>query len=222
MKLITEPYLDQVARWPKEGKHILAQFDDTSLVVYQAYRPAIGQFASTHGYFGGEFNFQRMSWIKPNFLWMMFRSGWATREGQETILAIWLRRSAFDTILAKAVPSTFQAELYTSELAWKEALARSEVRLQWDPDHDPSGAKMQRRALQLGLRGEMLARYAHDWIIGIEDITAFVHQQRHFALSQRYDQLVLPKESVYAVADESIRQRLGLVLAPSDRASAMQ
>ena len=70
---------------------------------------------------------------------------------------------------------------------------------------------------QLGLRGEMLARYAHDWIIGIEDITAFVHQQRHFALSQRYDQLVLPKESVYAVADESIRQRLGLVLAPSDR-----
>jgi Domain of unknown function (DUF4291) len=52
MKLRTEPYLDQVARWPKEGKHILAQFDDTSVVVYQAYRPSIGRFATKHGYFG--------------------------------------------------------------------------------------------------------------------------------------------------------------------------
>lgn len=26
-----------------------------SIVVYQAYRPAIGHFAAEHGYFGGEF-----------------------------------------------------------------------------------------------------------------------------------------------------------------------
>ncbi len=219
MKLITEPYLDQVARWPKEGKHILAQFDDASIVVNQAYRPAIGRFASKNGYFGGEFGLNRMSWIKPNFLWMMFRSGWGTKEGQETILAIRLKRSAFDTLLEQAVPSTFSAEVYASEAAWKEALARSEVRLQWDPDHDPSGAKVERRALQLGLRGDVLARYAHEWISEIEDITEFVRQQHRSAQSHPYDQLVLPKERVYAVTDESVIHRIGLSRVMADGTS---
>jgi hypothetical protein len=38
------------------------------VVVYQAYRPEIGHFAAQHGYFGGSFSLDRMSWIKPNFL----------------------------------------------------------------------------------------------------------------------------------------------------------
>ena len=75
MNLAVEPYLQQLERWPKSGKHILAQFDETSIVVYQAYNPSIGRFAAAHGYFGESFNLTRMSWIKPNFLWMMFRSG---------------------------------------------------------------------------------------------------------------------------------------------------
>lgn len=39
--LRTEPYLDQTARWPQTGRHVLAQFDDARVVVYQAYRPSI-------------------------------------------------------------------------------------------------------------------------------------------------------------------------------------
>lgn len=46
MHLITEPYLAQQSYWPTSGRHILAQYDDTSIVVYQAYRPAIGRFAA--------------------------------------------------------------------------------------------------------------------------------------------------------------------------------
>lgn len=80
--LITESYASQRLRWPQAGRHILAQFDDDSIVVYQAYRPAIGRFAAAHGYFGGEFSYLRMSWIKSNFLWMMYRSGWGTKPGQ--------------------------------------------------------------------------------------------------------------------------------------------
>jgi hypothetical protein len=75
MNLVTGPYLVQAARWPKTGRHILAQFDDESIIVYQAYRPAIGQFAAQHGFFGGQFSLNRMSWIKPNFLWMRYRCG---------------------------------------------------------------------------------------------------------------------------------------------------
>src|SRR6476659_6077230 len=107
MTLDTELYSVQTARWPKTGWHILAQFDDESVVVYQAYRPAIGRFAAEHGYFGGEFSLSRMSWIKPNFLWMMYRSGWGTKSGQEVTLAVRLRREAFDEILRLAVPSSF-------------------------------------------------------------------------------------------------------------------
>src|SRR5215831_4738827 len=115
MKLQTELYLDQKRRWPTTGRHILAQFDDDTIVVYQAYRPAIGRFAAEHGFFGGDFSFQRMSWLKPNFLWMMFRSSWGTKENQETTLAIWLRRPAFDAILQEAVHSTFVLGLYAAE-----------------------------------------------------------------------------------------------------------
>jgi hypothetical protein len=61
MKLITEPYLAQQDRWPSSGRHILAQFDDESVIVYQAYRPAIGHFAARHGCFGGGFSLNRMS-----------------------------------------------------------------------------------------------------------------------------------------------------------------
>ena len=32
---------------------------------------------------------------------------------------------------------------------------RSEVRLQWDPDHHPDGSPQRRKAIQLGLRDEV-------------------------------------------------------------------
>jgi hypothetical protein len=73
MKLPTEPYLVQARRWPEAGRHILAQFDASSVVVYQAYRPSIGHYVARHQAFGGEFSFSRMSWIKTNFLWMIYR-----------------------------------------------------------------------------------------------------------------------------------------------------
>src|SRR5262245_66048410 len=100
MKLATELYVEQARAWPPRGPHILAQYDEESVIVYQAYRPSIGRFAAEHGHFGGGgFSLSRMSWIKPNFLWMMYRSGWGTREGQEVILALRLRRPFFEGLL---------------------------------------------------------------------------------------------------------------------------
>jgi hypothetical protein len=120
MNLLTEPYLVQSARLPKTGRHVVAQFADESIIVYQAYRPAIGHFAAKNGYFGGAFSLSRMSWIKPNFLWMMYRCGWASKEGQEVVLAVRLERSVFDEILRRAVHSTFVPEVYATEEAWKD------------------------------------------------------------------------------------------------------
>ena len=211
MKLPTEPYLAQLQRWPQTGRHILAQFDPDSVVVYQAYRPAIGQYAVQHQRFGGEFSFTRMSWIKTNFLWMMYRSGWGTKPGQEVTLAVRIRRAGFDQLLAAAVHSSFVAGVYPDQAAWADAVANSSVRLQWDPDHDPGGAKVERRAIQLGLRDEALAQYARDWLIEIEDISAFVAEQRQYAQTKTtYAQLRTPREEIYPVQDVDIAQRLGI------------
>ena len=196
-QLRLESFQAQSARWPASGRHVLAQYDDETVVVYQAYRPSIGRFAAEHGYFGGEFSLGRMSWIKPNFLWMMYRCGWATKDGQEVVLAAWLAREAFDQILALAVPSTFWDHRYPDRRAWQADVARSDVRLQWDPDHDPHGRPVTRRAVQLGLRGAILAQYARDWIRRIEDVTPLVREQHARLGSTGIAALETPTERVY-------------------------
>lgn len=208
--LRTEAYLTQHARWPRSGRHILAQHDDAGVVVYQAFRPSIAHVAAAEGAFGREFSLSRMSWIKPNFLWMMFRCGWATKDDQQVVLAITLQRAAFDRILAAAVHSTCVPAVYGDRAAWQRALADSDVRLQWDPDHDPYGHKTERRAVQLGLRGEALASYARSWIVGIEDVTELVRAQHRHVRDGALDRLETPREDVYPVADAAVAARLGV------------
>lgn len=212
MKLITEPYLVQKERWPRKGKHILAQYDSERVVVYQAYHPSIGNFATQNGYFGGPFKMSRMSWIKPNFLWMMYRSGWGMKENQEITLAIHLKREAFDHILASVVYSSYRESGYQSQNDWKRALKDSDVRLQWDPDHDPVGNKVERRAIQLGLRGETIEKYAKEWILEIEDISSFVAEQKKYVQAGRWEELLLPKEEVLPIQDISIAEKVGINL----------
>jgi Domain of unknown function (DUF4291) len=205
-----QPYSEQLELWPKTGQHILAQFDDHTIVVYQSYNAAIGRYAAQRGRFGGDFDLSRMSWIKPNFLWMMYRSGWGTKENQEITLALRLRRNFFDSILAAAVPSKWDRRVFESEEEWSEALSRSTVRLQWDPDHDPSGAKADRRAIQLGLRGEVLEAFAQRELVEVIDLSEFVAEQRGCISSAGSDGLVTPAERVYQLDDQALAHRLGL------------
>ncbi len=208
--LLTEPYRDQLAAWPRDGRHVLAQFDDETVVVYQAYRPAIGQFAAAHGVLGGEFSYTRMSWVKPNFLWMMFRSGWGTKENQEVTLALRVRRTLFDELLAAAVPSSWDRDQFATEAEWAKAVAVSAVRLQWDPDHNPAGGKLARRAIQLGLRGDVLEAFGRRELLEVIDLSGFVAEQRGRLASGGVADLVTPRERVYRPADAGVAARLGL------------
>jgi hypothetical protein len=49
-----DTYENQARSWPRQGRHILAHYDDDSIHVYQAYRPAIASWAVENQRFGGE------------------------------------------------------------------------------------------------------------------------------------------------------------------------
>ncbi len=207
-KLKLESYQDQLSRWPKEGHHIMAQYDDEKIVVYQSYRPEIGNFAFKNQYFGGAFSLGRMTWIKPNFLWMMFRNGWATKPGQEVVLAIHLKRSAFEHYLKQAVYSSYDRSVYADREEWKLAVENSNVRLQWDPDHDPYGGKLERRAIQIGLRNEFIKSFSKEDLIEIEDVSAYVSNEYEKVKSGRLDELMLPEEHPLVFDDSNLNTML--------------
>lgn len=210
MKIKIKPYIEQLREWPQKGHHIMAQYDENKVVVYQSYRPEIGSFAAKNQFFGGAFSLNRMTWIKPNFLWMMYHNGWGTKEGQEVVLAIHLKREVFERYLNDAVYSSYQADIYNDRENWQDAVKNSNIRLQWDPDHDPYGAKLERRAIQLGIRNEDIEKYAKDDILEIEDISEFVKEQHQHVLINELDKLIIPDEKPYIPKsmDTSIRLKL--------------
>jgi hypothetical protein len=210
MRLPTELYIEQVRRWPRAGRHILAHYDAETIVVYQAYRASIGEYAIKHGVFGGEFSYSRMSWIKPNFLWMMYRSGWGTKEGQDVILGLRLRRRFFDDLLARAVASHWSHANGITRDEWQAAIATSEVRLQWDPDHEPQGRASARRAIQLGLRGGALNAFGKHELLEVVDMTEFVAEQRSHLVEPGLPQVSMPVERTYIPADASIARHVKL------------
>jgi hypothetical protein len=55
----------------------------------------------------------------------------------------------------------------------------------------------------------VLAKYAKDWLLGIEDVSEFVREQSQHARSP-YALLVTPREEVYPVNDPEVATRLGL------------
>jgi hypothetical protein len=181
----------------------------TLIVVYQAYRSSIGEYAIKKGAFGGDFSYSRMSWIKPNFLWMMFRSGWGTKEGQEIVLGLRLRRQFFDSLLARAVISSWDPSDEVAHDKWKAAIASSDVRLQWDPDHDPHGKALSRGAIQLGLRGAALDAFGRHELLEVIDMTDFVAEQRPH-LRHAIAHLKTPTERVYVPHDASVARHLKL------------
>jgi len=151
-----------------------------------------------------------MSWIKPNFLWMMFRSGWGQKEGQEITLGLGIRREFFGGILAQAFRSTYKVEHYPTQEAWHAAVASWPVRPQWDPDHGPHGEALERRAIQIGQRGAVLEALGQRELLEVIDMAAFVAEQSERVRVRGSVELVTPTERPYVPADPAARKRLGL------------
>ena len=75
--------------------------------------------------------------------------------------------------------------------------------MQWDSDHNPSGAKLQRRAVQLGMKGAILKQFCTEWVVSIEDITPFVHAQERFVAQNDWANLLVIKENVVPIQNKA-------------------
>lgn len=181
------------------SNEIRASYTNETIRVYQAYNKIIANEAVMKGTFGSSFKMDRMTWIKPSFLWMMYRCGWATKVNQECVLAIDMKREAFDYLVTNAVMSTYQEGMYGSHEEWKRLIHSSDIRIQWDPERDIYGNPLKYRSLQLGLRGEAVKKYVDAWIVNIADITDLVIELRCLISQKKDISALLPKERVYQI-----------------------
>ena len=179
------------------NKEIRAVYTEDTIRVYQAYNKYIASEAVQNGTFGEKFKIDRMTWIKPSFLWMMYRCGWGTKENQEHILAIDMKREAFDFVVQNAVVSKYSDDMDISYAEWQEQIKKSDIRCQWDPERDLDGQPLGYRSIQLGLRGEAVRKYVNVWIVNITDITDYVKDLKERKSRGINISSLLPKEEVY-------------------------
>jgi hypothetical protein len=149
-----------------------------------------------------------MTWIKPSFSWMMYRSGWATKPGQEQILAIEILRSGFEWALANSCLSHYDAELHGSRDSWQSLLKASPVRIQWDPERTLNLEAVPYRAIQIGLGGDAVDAYVDEWISSIEDVTSLCKKVEANIRQGNLDlaKLQVPLELPYPLPDEVARR----------------
>lgn len=196
---------------PAPQHQIRAQHTATTITVYQAYSRFIGLPAARDGRFPAAWKRDRMTWIKPSFLWMMYRCGWATKEGQETVLAVEISRVGFDWALDNAELSHYVRGVHPDRASWQRSLRRSPVRVQWDPERDLHLNPLPHRSLQLGLTGEAARRYADEWTVSIRDVTPLARQVHELVRAGRTDAAtaLLPCESPYPTRTVPVPMRVG-------------
>ncbi|MFI1293032.1 DUF4291 domain-containing protein [Streptomyces sp. NPDC020792] len=185
-------------------RRIRALHTASTVTVYQAYSPEIGMPAVRRGRFPAAWKRDRMTWIKPSFLWMMYRCGWGTKAGQETVLGVEITRDGFEWALRNACLSSYVRGLHSDRSTWQRELKRAPARVQWDPERDLHLQPLPYRSLQLGLSGEAVRRYADEWTVSVSDVTPLAREIHALVGSGDPDSAarLLPKQRPYPVGDE--------------------
>lgn len=180
-------------------RQIRADFDDGTIVMYQAYPPVIANAALAAGRFVAPFSFTRMTWIKPSLLWLMHRSNWAHKPGQERILAVRMTRTGWEEALSQAVLTAPEPAIHGSAAAWARRFEAARVHVQWDPERTLRGAALNHYSIQVGVGRALIGAFAEEWVVGLTDLTPVVHRidtlirSGHAAKAQR----LLPPERPY-------------------------
>ncbi|GGQ00257.1 DUF4291 domain-containing protein [Streptomyces roseolilacinus] len=184
-------------------QRVRALHTDSTVTVHQAYSPAIGLPAARDGRFPASWKRDRMTWVKPSFLWMTYRRGWAAKEGQETVLAVAISRAGFEWALRHACLSHYAPGLHADRDAWRRELREAPARVQWDPERDLRLRPLPYRSLRLGLAGGAARRYADEWTVSVEDVTPLAREVHALVRAGDLDgaRRLLPREEPYPDGD---------------------
>lgn len=188
-----------------EQKQIRSFFNDQTIRVYQAYSDAIADAALKHGTFiSPPFKIDRMTWIKPSFLWMMYRAGWGYKDPQQKrILAIDISHEGFNWALMHSCESRSPALLNKKQ--WQELKQKFPVRIQWDPERDINLQPLPYRSIQIGLSKIAVNLYINQWIKKITDITPLAHSIHTCIQAGEIEQAkkMLPEERIYPILENN-------------------
>jgi hypothetical protein len=192
---------------------IRATHTANTITIYQAYSAPLAAAAVAAGTLAVPgFKRARMTWIKPSFLWMMYRAGWSTKDAnQACILAIELSRTGFDAALRMAVLSHFDPAVHagTTKADWDAAnkSAQHPVVVQWDPERDVHARALPWRSIQVGLRGAAVDAYVDEWIVSVRDVTDECARIKALVDAGREAEAyaAMPREDVYALDAELMR-----------------
>ncbi|KAF6819478.1 hypothetical protein CPLU01_13017 [Colletotrichum plurivorum] len=124
-------------------RQIRANYDEETITVYQAYNTTIAAAAVESQLLTASpsFKLTRMTWIKPSWAWMLYRSGYSYKDpGQERILALKMTHGSFIDLLRKSALSHTDVKRDGKE-----------VRVQWDPERDVRLGKLPYRSIQIGI-----------------------------------------------------------------------
>jgi hypothetical protein len=188
---------------------IRANYDKDTIVVYQAYGPAIAEPALEQQRFVSPFSFHRMTWIKPSFLWLMHRSNWGRKKGQEKTLAVRIKRTGWDKALSLGVLTHPESSVYPSPSEWERQFKSAQVHIQWDTERSLRGAGLNHFSIQVGVSRHLIGEFVDEWIVEIEDWSPTVAKIRQLIRSGREKsakRLLLP-EHVYPV-DSRVGKRI--------------
>ncbi len=189
---------------------VRADYDATSIVVYQAYGEPIAAPALKTQTFQAPFSFNRMTWIKPSFLWLMERSNWAQKPGQECILAVRITRAGWEKALREGVLTSPEKRVYPDGQTWQRLFEGAKVHIQWDPERNLRGQKLEYGSIQVGISRFLIEAFVKDWILEIKDYTPLVKKIHGLCRTGKFDNAkrLLPPERRYELP-EDIKRRIG-------------
>jgi hypothetical protein len=137
---------------------------------------------------------------------MMYRSGWATKENQDRILAIDITHEGFLWALENSCLSHFDSDIYESQDVWISCKEKSPVVIQWDPERDILLNKLDSKSIQIGLTPPAVYKYINNWIINIKDITPYCKNIKQLISQNKIIEAkeILPIEIIYPLPHKDI------------------
>lgn len=180
---------------------IRAHFNDDTIVIYQAYASHIAEPALRNQQFVSPFSFHRMTWIKPSFLWLMHRSNWGQKNGQQRTLAVHITRNGWEKALSLGVLTHPEPSIYPNPSEWETQFKNASVHIQWDTERSLRGSGLNRFSIQVGISRHLIHEFVGEWIVKIEDMSPTVAKIRQLlkAGKVKHAKRLLPPEREYAV-----------------------